>query len=490
MVLRPEKQARAALNNFETWHSQKLAQCPDYFFPIANSTVGLARCVAPHGMMYFLIQVLQRLLHQFWATAQKDWYVQECRIANGRCPPSIIGLLFYYDCRYLSPAMSVAIPVTNKQRLHDSETARAAARVAQSAGSATAASSGDAAPVRDRGDAFWQTFAENVMQHLVWPAVWAGVIRVAPKSDRDNPPWWTREVLPILNDPEVGSLHWVGGNRMARKSWYHVCEVLATYEFPAVVRPEPFTQKTVPEFLKAAGYCKVLASEDVAATDPLSAKRSRASSCVSRGAGGRTAGTPAVPDVPFASKSERARVQADFAQRLAYSELDQRARGTIASAEWRLLAHPRVCRTICEAFRMYQTTRGFSREPLDPKAVVAELRCSVEYFSVMKLWPSWVLQSNARVVRSLPEVDAAYEDFGNENWEALVNLMNLSSVIPSVYGKEILNAPANAENGLRVNKSGVASYKFRGNVVERFLTYLCHESEQEDLAVKSPASPF
>ena len=95
MVLRPEKQARAALNNFEEWHSQKLAQCPDYFFPIANSTVGLARCVAPHGMMYFLIQVLQRLLHQFWATAQKDWYVQECRIANGRCPPSIIGLLFY-----------------------------------------------------------------------------------------------------------------------------------------------------------------------------------------------------------------------------------------------------------------------------------------------------------------------------------------------------------------------------------------------------------
>ena len=55
MVLRPEKQARAALNNFETWHSQKLAQCPVRFFPIANSTVGLARCVAPHGMMYFLI---------------------------------------------------------------------------------------------------------------------------------------------------------------------------------------------------------------------------------------------------------------------------------------------------------------------------------------------------------------------------------------------------------------------------------------------------
>ena len=78
MVLRPEKQARAALNNFETWHSQKLAQCPNYLFPIANSTVAVARCVAPHSMTYFLIQVLQRLLHQFWATAQKDAGMPNC----------------------------------------------------------------------------------------------------------------------------------------------------------------------------------------------------------------------------------------------------------------------------------------------------------------------------------------------------------------------------------------------------------------------------
>ena len=489
-MLRPDKQARAALNNFDMWYSQKKWQCPHFRFPIANSLVTVARRAAPHSMLYFLIQVLQRLLHQFWPTAHLDSYVQQCRIANGRCPPSIIALLFYYDCRDLSPCMRVAIPATDKQRLYDSEAARAVARAAQSASSATAASNGDAALVRDRRDAFWQTFAENVMQHLVWPAVWAGVIRVAPKSDRDNPPWWTLEILPILNDPDVGSLHWVGGNRMARKSWYHVCEVLATYEFPAVVRPEPFAQRTVREFLEVAGYRKVPASEVVAAADPPIAKRSRASSSVPRGGASLTAQISAAPAVPCQSKLELARAQADFARRHAYSELDQHARETIASAEWRFLSHPRDCRMIVEAFDTYETTSEFSREPLDPKAVVAELRFTVEYFSVMNLWPWWVLRPNDRDVQNVPAVDAAYEDCGTEIWEALVHLMNLSSAIPSVYGEAIFNAHATTVNGDRVKKSGVGSYNFRGNVVVRLLTHLLHAREEEGLALDSPASPF
>ena len=114
MVMRADKQARAALNNFDMWYSQKKWQCPYFRFPIANSRVTVARRAAPHSMLYFLIQVLQRLLHQFWPTAHFDSYVQQCRIANGRCPPSIIALLFYDDCRDLSPCMRVAIPATNK----------------------------------------------------------------------------------------------------------------------------------------------------------------------------------------------------------------------------------------------------------------------------------------------------------------------------------------------------------------------------------------
>ena len=101
----------------------------------------------------------------------------------------------------------------------------------------------------------------------------------------------------------------------------------------------------------------------------------------------------------------------------------------------------------------------------------------------------WVLQPNDRLVRSIPEDEAAYEDFGNENWEALVNIMNLSSVIESVFVQAVFNAPANAVYGDRLNRSSVGSYNFRGNVVERLLTYLLHRRQEEVLAVSELAAP-
>ena len=70
--------------------------------------------LCPHSMLYFLIQVLERLLLQFSATEHSDSYVQQCVSANGRCPPSVIALLFDYECRDLSPCMSVAIAATQK----------------------------------------------------------------------------------------------------------------------------------------------------------------------------------------------------------------------------------------------------------------------------------------------------------------------------------------------------------------------------------------
>ena len=121
---------------------------------------------------------------------------------------------------------------------------------------------------------------------------------------------------------------------------------------------------------------------------------------------------------------------------------------------------------------------------------MAELRFTVEYFSVMNLWPWWVLRPNDLDVQNVPAVDAANEDCGTEIWEALVHLMNLSSAIPFVYGQAIFNAHATAVNGDRVKKSGVGSYNFRGNVVERLLTHLLHAREEEALALDSPASPF
>ena len=137
-------------------------------------------------MLYFLIVVLQRMVHQFWGTATLNSYVQACVAANGKCPPAIIGLLFCLECPNLSPNINVAMPDTKKQRIHDSEAARAAAQAAPSAASAE-------------------------MHHLVWPAVWAGVIRAAPREHIDNPQWWTDGILQILQHNDVYFLYYKGG---------------------------------------------------------------------------------------------------------------------------------------------------------------------------------------------------------------------------------------------------------------------------------------
>ena len=65
-------------------------------------------------MLYFLIQVLERLLLQFSATEHSDSYVQQCVSANGRCPPSVIALLFLHACLDLSSCVSVAIAATQQ----------------------------------------------------------------------------------------------------------------------------------------------------------------------------------------------------------------------------------------------------------------------------------------------------------------------------------------------------------------------------------------
>ena len=64
-----------------------------------------------------------------------------------------------------------------------------------------------------------------------------------------------------------------------------------------------------------------------------------------------------------------------------------------------------------------------------------------------------------------------------------MNLMNLSSVMPSLYVQGTFNAAANTMYGDRVNKSGVGSYKFRVNIVERLLTHLLERRVEEVLAL-------
>ena len=122
------------------------------------------------------------------------------------------------------------------------------------------------------------------------------------------------------------------------------------------------------------------------------------------------------------------------------------------------------------------------------KAIVAEVRLTVQFFSQSRLWPVWVLQPNVRFLRRVPEDEIAYEDFGNENFEVLVNVMNLSSVIESVVIQEVFNALANAAYGHRGNKSSVGSYNSRADVVEHLLTFLLQQRQQESREVCSMAS--
>ena len=65
------------------------------------------------------------------------------------------------------------------------------------------------------------------MNHFVWPAVWRGVIRTATKVHTDHSEWWYKGIVPILQHPDMFSLYYKGGKRMASRTWGYVCAQLA-----------------------------------------------------------------------------------------------------------------------------------------------------------------------------------------------------------------------------------------------------------------------
>ena len=153
------------------------------------------------------------------------------------------------------------------------------------------------------------------------------------------------------------SLYYKGGKKIAKASWGHVCQELASHNFAQQDAPEPFTQKTVSEFIEDAGYGKAPASEQDAATEVRLATTSKAASVVCTtskaasvavhqaaseaspeepppGVWSFSSDVDAAPAAPAQSRDQQARLQVEVARRFAYSQLDQHARRTIASAEW------------------------------------------------------------------------------------------------------------------------------------------------------------
>ena len=250
-AVRPGKNRRAARHCFNKWYDEGKAsrnggciQCN-----VRDSALHADMNRTPHMLLHFLLNALQRLVDTFWQTsAASEPYVTMCVGTMGKCPPCIIGLLVYLKSPSLSPATVSAFPATSKDRIFWSELGCAVAASASASMSATAAKDDV------ESEAFWSRFAENVMHHLVWPAVLAGEITQAPKAHVDNPTWWTEGIAPILEDERVYSLHWKGGKRKAKSCWTHVCAELAPYEFARVETREAFRQNNAEEFEVAAGY--------------------------------------------------------------------------------------------------------------------------------------------------------------------------------------------------------------------------------------------
>ena len=92
-------------------------------------------------------------------------------------------LFLHRRSKYVSPATVSALPLTSKDQSSSSELARAS-RQCEASAPASASASAAAGNDEDQRAAFWSRFDENVMQHLVWPALLAGGITQLDVVDR------------------------------------------------------------------------------------------------------------------------------------------------------------------------------------------------------------------------------------------------------------------------------------------------------------------
>ena len=95
-AVRPDKTKRAAAHRFNKSYDEEKAsrnggciQCN-----VHDSVVCADMKRTPHMLLYFLLNVLQRLVDMFWqSSAASEPYVTMCVATMGKCPPCIIGLL-------------------------------------------------------------------------------------------------------------------------------------------------------------------------------------------------------------------------------------------------------------------------------------------------------------------------------------------------------------------------------------------------------------
>ena len=127
---RADKNAKAAVHNFDKWWDREAAVMNKGSIRWTRGESDLRdhmqKC--PLTLMYFLLNVLQRLTDDFWqSSAAHDAYVIFCVHKMSKCPPSIIALLVLMTAHYGSAATIPPLPKTNKDRIFWSEMTRAEA---------------------------------------------------------------------------------------------------------------------------------------------------------------------------------------------------------------------------------------------------------------------------------------------------------------------------------------------------------------------------
>ena len=239
---RADKTKKAAAHGFEKWYKEEEGKMIWGTIPckLEDSPLYEAMQRTPHMVLCFLLNVLQRLLAEYWvSSAASEAYVAKCVVSMKKCPPSIIALLVYLKSPSLSLPPVNAIPLTSKEQSSSSGVARASTQWEASA-PASASASAAAGTEEDEFAAFWLLFDDNVMKHLVWPAVRAGEITKAPHEVRGNPSWWRDGIAPILQDSRVYRLYYKGGKKQANKCWTRVCAELARHVFVRTEAAEAF----------------------------------------------------------------------------------------------------------------------------------------------------------------------------------------------------------------------------------------------------------
>ena len=145
--------------------------------------------------------------------------------------------------------------------------------------------------------------------------------------------------MPIFEDERVYTFHWKGGRKKARSCWTHVCEQLASHVFVAPEAGEAFRQKTIDEFLLAAGYVVAAAASNSSGSKDIKEQAAAAAALPAAAASsssgkGRTKQAAAAATLPATEKPAAAGTKDLIAKRYAYSELDQLARSNIAPSDW------------------------------------------------------------------------------------------------------------------------------------------------------------